>query len=50
LGDDEMSIEPYIQKKGEEITELEWVPISWWMLFWEPIMHKTLILMLIYIQ
>jgi hypothetical protein len=50
LRDDEMSIETYIQMEGEEITELDWVLMSWWMPLWEPIMHKALISMLIYIQ
>ena len=47
LGDDEMSIQTYIQLEGEEITKLklsidELVDVAL-----EPILHKTLILMLI---
>ena len=48
LDDDEMSIKTYIQMEGEEIIEL--VLMSWWMLLWESIKHKALILMLICIQ
>jgi hypothetical protein len=50
LGDDEMSIETYIQMEGEDIIELEFVLMSWWMLLWESIMHEALILMLVYIH
>jgi hypothetical protein len=49
LGDDVMSIETYIQMEGEQISELELEQyMSWWMLLRESIMHKPLILMLIY--
>ena len=50
LGDDEMSIETYIQMEGEANTELELTLMSWWMSLWESIMHKASISMLICIQ
>jgi hypothetical protein len=50
LGDDEMSIETYIQMEGEEVIELELNTDELWMPLWESIMHKTLILSLICIR
>ena len=50
FGDDEMSIETHTHMKGEEIPELELSTGIWWMLLWDPIMHKASILIWIYIQ
>ena len=50
LGDDEMLINTYIQMEGEEVTELELSVDELVDATLDPILHKTLILMLIYIR